>query len=168
MIIWSDNNCAFQLCNLIRGQLQHYHLRIWEENIFLLFINEQRKTCWTENTAQPIPQILRQLKRFQCVCIHNNGKDCFLCFLFVNLNYNLNYMRSFYHVTTSPLKSILLLESPCSSFRHEICCISYSQSIVYSQYDACVPWPGRQKGAKDKSRGPKGLKLEFSWRPEGP
>ena len=27
-------------------------------------------------------------------------------------------------------------------------------------YDACVPWPERPKGAKDKSRGPKGLKLE--------
>ena len=27
-------------------------------------------------------------------------------------------------------------------------------------YDACVPWPERPKGAKDKSRGPKGLELE--------
>ena len=27
-------------------------------------------------------------------------------------------------------------------------------------YDACVPWPERPKGAKDKSRGPKGLQLE--------
>ena len=27
-------------------------------------------------------------------------------------------------------------------------------------YDACVPWPERPKGAKDKSRGSKGLELE--------
>ena len=27
-------------------------------------------------------------------------------------------------------------------------------------YDACIPWPERPKGAKDKSRGPKGLELE--------
>ena len=27
-------------------------------------------------------------------------------------------------------------------------------------YDACVPWPERPKGAKDMSRGPKGLELE--------
>ena len=31
-------------------------------------------------------------------------------------------------------------------------------------YDACVPWPERPKGAKDKSRGPKGLKLEVGAR----
>ena len=31
-------------------------------------------------------------------------------------------------------------------------------------YDACVPWPERPKGAKDKSRGPKGLELEVGAR----
>ena len=31
-------------------------------------------------------------------------------------------------------------------------------------YDACVPWPERRKGAKDKSRGPKGLELEVGAR----
>ena len=31
-------------------------------------------------------------------------------------------------------------------------------------YDACVPWPERPKGAKDKSRGPKGLRLEVGAR----
>ena len=31
-------------------------------------------------------------------------------------------------------------------------------------YDACVPWPERPKGAKDKSRGPKGLQLEVGAR----
>ena len=31
-------------------------------------------------------------------------------------------------------------------------------------YDACVPWPDRPKGAKDKSRGPKGLELEVGAR----
>ena len=31
-------------------------------------------------------------------------------------------------------------------------------------YDACVPWPERPKGAKDKSRGPKGLELEVGVR----
>ena len=30
--------------------------------------------------------------------------------------------------------------------------------------DACVPWPERPKGAKDKSRGPKGLELEVGAR----
>ena len=31
-------------------------------------------------------------------------------------------------------------------------------------YDACVPWPERPKGAKDKSRGLKGLELEVGAR----
>ena len=31
-------------------------------------------------------------------------------------------------------------------------------------YDACVPWPERPKGAKDKSRGPKSLELEVGAR----
>ena len=31
-------------------------------------------------------------------------------------------------------------------------------------YDACVPWPERPKGAKDKSRGPKCLELEVGAR----
>ena len=31
-------------------------------------------------------------------------------------------------------------------------------------YNACVPWPERPKGAKDKSRGPKGLELEVGAR----
>ena len=31
-------------------------------------------------------------------------------------------------------------------------------------YDACVPWPERPKGAKDMSRGPKGLELEVGAR----
>ena len=31
-------------------------------------------------------------------------------------------------------------------------------------YDAWVTWPERPKGAKDKSRGPKGLKLEVGAR----
>ena len=31
-------------------------------------------------------------------------------------------------------------------------------------YDACVPWPERPKGAKDMSRGPKGLQLEVGAR----
>ena len=31
-------------------------------------------------------------------------------------------------------------------------------------YDARVPWPERPKGAKDKSRGPKGLELEVGAR----
>ena len=31
-------------------------------------------------------------------------------------------------------------------------------------YDACVPWPERPKGAKDKSRGPKGLELDVGAR----
>ena len=31
-------------------------------------------------------------------------------------------------------------------------------------YDACVPWPERPRGAKDKSRGPKGLELEVGAR----
>ena len=31
-------------------------------------------------------------------------------------------------------------------------------------YDAWVTWPERPKGAKDKSRGPKGLQLEVGAR----
>ena len=31
-------------------------------------------------------------------------------------------------------------------------------------FDACVPWPERPKGTKDKSRGPKGLELEVGAR----
>ena len=30
-----------------------------------------------------------------------------------------------------------------------------SKHRIWSMYDACVPWPERPKGAKDKSRGPK-------------